>query len=248
MDCVLSLPSASPYDTTTHKVNEENTFMEIKKEELDYSINSPTQDEYSVVETRNLVTKETPITCSSIKPDNTTPEISPSPEVDAGAKQKAIDTVFSPAMDVIETKDSYHIYAEVPGMNCKDISVDLTDNTFTLSGNKQDRHSHIASSVGKQSGVLLREISSGKFKRVLELPENANKGAVSVSFEEGVLQCKIRKLETKEQEGGEQSEEKREAVADENNTDHNIMDLRDKNEEKRNSKKKPSKRSSCIVQ
>lgn len=121
------------------------------------------------------------------------------------SKWKEVDSEFSPPIDIIELKDSYHIYAEVPGLNVKDISIDLSNNMFTLTGDKRD-HPLLTRQSNKEEGVIVQEINKGRFKRVLELPENANTDDVAVEYEEGILQFKIRKLEEKKEEEKEESE------------------------------------------
>ena len=112
-------------------------------------------------------------------------------------KWKEVDAEFSPPIDIVELQDSYHIYAEVPGMNIKELSIDLSDNLFSLTGGKIDHP--LLSRTRANEGVVVQEINrGGRFKRVLELPENVDTSDVVVAYEAGILQCKIRKIEKEE--------------------------------------------------
>jgi len=121
-------------------------------------------------------------------------------------KWKEVESVFSPPIDIVELKDSYHLYAEVPGMSVKDISIDLSNNLFTLTGDKRDHP--LLSRKNKAEEVVKQEINKGRFKRVLELPDDVDTDGVNVAYEGGILQFKIRKIEheTEEEEETEETE------------------------------------------
>jgi len=123
-------------------------------------------------------------------------------------KWKEVESVFSPPIDIVELADSYHVYAEVPGMSVKDISIDLSNNLFTLTGDKRDHPLLSRKNIGEEE-VVKQEINKGRFKRVLELPEDVDTSGVNVVYEGGILQFKIRKLDhyTEEQEEVEFEEE-----------------------------------------
>jgi len=111
-------------------------------------------------------------------------------------KWKEVDSEFSPPIDILELQDSYHIYAEVPGMKVQDISIDLSNNLFSLTGGKND---HPLLFPESNAGVVVQEINRGRFKRVLELPDNVDTDGVTVGYEAGILQFKIRKIDTEKQ-------------------------------------------------
>lgn len=112
-------------------------------------------------------------------------------------KWREVESVFSPPIDIVELKDSYHLYAEVPGMNVKDISIDLSDNLFSLTGDKRD-HPLLVRKNKREEEVVKQEINKGRFKRVLELPEDVDPNDVNVAYEGGILQFKIRKIDNGE--------------------------------------------------
>lgn len=161
------------------------------------------------------------------------------------AKWKEIASEYSPPIDIVELKDSYHVYAEVPGINVKDISIDLSDNLFTLTGDKRD---HPLLSREKKAGdVLVQEINKGRFKRVLELPENVDTSDVDVEYAGGILQCKIRKLEERKEEV-EVVQKQEEANVNNEITESNTQEEAKASEIKPKRIKGGKKRSSCAIQ
>ena len=70
-----------------------------------------------------------------------------------------------PAVDVLESKDSYHIRAELPGMKREDFKVEVTDGNLTLSGERK--------SEKLAEGVEYRHVErvDAKFWRSFSLPE-----------------------------------------------------------------------------
>jgi len=159
----------------------------------------------SEVNTKEVVISQVPPTVifheesvsTTISPAETTPPtiMTTSSESSVKIKWREVESVSAPPIDIIEHEDSYHIFAEVPGLSTKDISIDLSNNMFTLTGDKRD-HPLFSSSPVKAGDVVVRqEINKkGRFKRVLELPENVDASDVNVRYEEGMLQFKIRKI------------------------------------------------------
>jgi len=171
----------------------------------------------------------------------------------AGCRE--LESEYYPPIDIVELKDSYHIFAEIPGMSGKDISIDLSNNMFTLTGDKRD---HPLLSRHKNEALVVQEINKGRFKRVLELPDNVDTDGVSVGYEEGILQCKIRKLEgAKEKDNTEEKVEQKDIqqqqevhAKDDKETSENTTQEQDHaaNKFTRNMTKGGKKRSSCAIQ
>jgi len=97
---------------------------------------------------------------------------------------------FRPAIDVKEENDKYIILAEIPGVNKEDLSVEISGNKLVISGEKKGYHQE------NKDSYYHVERSYGKFKRVLELPDNIKSEEIDASFENGVLHIDIPKSET----------------------------------------------------
>ena len=92
-------------------------------------------------------------------------------------------------VDIHETDGSIMIYADMPGVHKKDISIDLEEGVLTISGTKEqeqdvtDKH------------YLKRERVSGSFKRAFTLTDRVNQDNIRASMENGVLTLEIPKSE-----------------------------------------------------
>ncbi len=92
-----------------------------------------------------------------------------------------------PAMDVTEQDDGYQISAELPGMDDKDIGVEVQDDLLTVRGEKR------AEQEKKDKGYHLTERSYGSFTRSFRLPSDADAGKASANFSKGVLKISVPK-------------------------------------------------------
>src|ERR1043165_9829061 len=66
-----------------------------------------------------------------------------------------------PSVDVHETDQGYKITAELPGMEEKDVEVNLKDNTLTISGEKRSEHEE------KDGERAYSERTFGRFQRTI---------------------------------------------------------------------------------
>ncbi len=92
-----------------------------------------------------------------------------------------------PSLDVTETDKQIEITAELPGLEEKDVQVNLADNVLTIRGEKK------AEKEEKDKTYRLVERSYGSFVRSLELPEGVNADAIKASIDKGVLKVTVPK-------------------------------------------------------
>ena len=95
-------------------------------------------------------------------------------------------TSWVPQFEVREIDDSYQIFAELPGMNKKDINIEVIDGNLTISGEKSN------SDKDKKN---YSEISYSKFNRNFNLPEDILSDKVSAKMKDGILAIYIPKME-----------------------------------------------------
>lgn len=101
-------------------------------------------------------------------------------------------SLMRPSIDVSAGKDEYVITAEVPGIDEKDVKLELSNNTLTIRGEKRQEQE------AKEREHYRVERSYGFFQRVLSLPEDADQAGISAKFKNGVLTVKLpRKPEEK---------------------------------------------------
>ena len=96
---------------------------------------------------------------------------------------------FSPSVDVREDEKEVTVRAELPGMDEKDIEVNLTDDALTIRGEKKDEKEE------KGKDYWHCETSYGSFSRVIPLPEGLNQEKVDARFKNGILTVTLARLE-----------------------------------------------------
>jgi HSP20 family protein len=96
---------------------------------------------------------------------------------------------FVPAIDLVEEGDHYLLRADLPGLAEEDVSIEVQDNTLTLSGERRQEERTDG------EGYSRVERSYGHFSRSLTLPEGTDADAISASFDKGVLEVSIPKPE-----------------------------------------------------
>ena len=93
-----------------------------------------------------------------------------------------------PKVNVYEYDDKIGIVAEIPGLDKKNVSVDVEDSILTISG---DKHG-FDDSGGK---CITRELKQSSFKRSFNLGEHLDGDSVSAKFKDGMLSISIPKKE-----------------------------------------------------
>lgn len=94
-----------------------------------------------------------------------------------------------PAMNVWADENSVLITAEVPGIDPKEIDVNVLGDTLTVSG------SRTADDLPEETRYHRRERGYGKFTRSLRLPYTVDVKNVDAKFKNGVLNIKLPRAE-----------------------------------------------------
>ena len=94
-----------------------------------------------------------------------------------------------PKVNVYEYDDKVGVVAEIPGLDKKQLNVDVEDGILTISG---DKHSAFEDEGAK---VLRRELKQSSFKRSFELGDMLDGENVSANFKDGILSVSIPKIE-----------------------------------------------------
>ena len=98
-------------------------------------------------------------------------------------------TVFAPQLDVTDTDKEVRICAELPGIEAKDLDVNVTDDTLTISGEKRSERS------SDEKGRHWTECSYGSFERTVPLPAEVDGDKAKTEFKNGVLRITLPKRE-----------------------------------------------------
>ena len=111
------------------------------------------------------------------------------PEVVKSVGVKPYQGSAYPKVNVYEYDDKVGIVAEIPGLNKKQLNVDVEDGVLTISG---DKHSTFEDDGAK---VIRRELKQSSFKRSFELGELLDGDNIAANFKDGVLSVSIPKME-----------------------------------------------------
>ena len=96
---------------------------------------------------------------------------------------------WTPAVDIKEEDDRYVIHADVPGVEPKDIEVNMEDGVLTIRGQRSTENCE------DREGYKRVERVRGSFYRRFSLPDTANAEAISAKSTHGVLEVVIPKQE-----------------------------------------------------
>lgn len=96
-------------------------------------------------------------------------------------------TDWVPAVDIKEDDERFVIHADVPGVDPKDIDVQMENGVLSIKG---ERHSE---SAEEREGYKRVERVRGSFFRRFSLPDTADAEGISAKSEHGVLEIVIPK-------------------------------------------------------
>ena len=94
-----------------------------------------------------------------------------------------------PKVNVYEYDDKVGIVAEIPGLDKKQLTVEVEEGVLTIAG---DKHGSFEDEGAK---VLRRELKQSSFKRSFELGELLDGDNIAANFKDGILSISIPKSE-----------------------------------------------------
>ena len=100
--------------------------------------------------------------------------------------------VWVPAVDVVEQKDSYVLYAELPGIDASQVDISFEQNVLTLRGTKR---SAIDAAKQGELRVYAAERVHGAFERSFKLPQFVDGDRISADFTNGLLTITVPKAQ-----------------------------------------------------
>jgi HSP20 family protein len=92
-------------------------------------------------------------------------------------------------VDLWETKDAYHLRADLPGVTADQLDINATSDSVSISGETKTQ------SDVTEDGWLRQERRVGKFQRAFTLPMAIDPTKVDATFEHGVLHLTLPKAE-----------------------------------------------------
>ncbi|MFM6322217.1 MAG: Hsp20/alpha crystallin family protein [Microcystis panniformis] len=107
---------------------------------------------------------------------------------DVGNGEK-VGLSFIPAAEMTETPEAVQLKLEIPGMEAKDLNVEVTADSLTING---ERKSEIKT---EEEGFTRTEFRYGKFHRVIPLPVQVDNNNVTAEYKDGILNLTLPKAE-----------------------------------------------------
>jgi HSP20 family protein len=103
--------------------------------------------------------------------------------------EPAATTTWSPAVDIFETEGEIVVKAELPGMERKDIALNLENNVLTVRGERR------FVKETKDDNYHRIERSYGTFSRSFSIPATVEEEKIRADYRDGVLKIVLPKKE-----------------------------------------------------
>jgi HSP20 family protein len=97
---------------------------------------------------------------------------------------------WMPSVDVAESDDEFTVRAEIPGIDPKELEVNITGSQLVLAGEKKE------SSEKKAKDFYQSESRYGSFRRAIPLPPSVDPEKVDADYANGVLTIRLKKAQT----------------------------------------------------
>ncbi|MBH8561930.1 Hsp20/alpha crystallin family protein [Nostoc sp. CENA67] len=96
---------------------------------------------------------------------------------------------FIPSAEMQETADEVHLRLEIPGLESKDLNVEVTEDSVLISGERKSE------TKTEEKGVTRSEFRYGKFERIIPLPAHVQKDKAQAEYKNGILTLTLPKVE-----------------------------------------------------
>ena len=98
-------------------------------------------------------------------------------------------TSSMPAVNIREDEKSYALDLAVPGMDKKDLKIDINEDVLTISSESKNETEE------SKDGFRRKEFSYKAFTRSFYIPENVNREKIEATYKDGVLSINLPKQE-----------------------------------------------------
>ena len=110
-------------------------------------------------------------------------------EVEGENNSDVVTSHWHPAVDIKEEEDRFVIYADLPGVDPKDIGITMEQGVLTLKGERSEETKEEHESYKRVERV------SGSFYRRFNLPDTADAERIEAEGKNGVLEITLPKQE-----------------------------------------------------
>ncbi|MBD1852188.1 Hsp20/alpha crystallin family protein [Leptolyngbya sp. FACHB-711] len=92
-----------------------------------------------------------------------------------------------PAAELSETEDAVQLKLEVPGVDAKDLNVEVTEDIVSIKGERKSE------TRSEDKGMSRSEFYYGTFQRVIPLPARIQNTQVQAEYKDGILHLTLPK-------------------------------------------------------
>jgi len=95
----------------------------------------------------------------------------------------------NPLADIEETDKKYIVNLDLPGIDKKDLKIQLENNQIIVKGEKKQQKDY------KDSNMICTERSYGSFQRTFSLPSEVKPSEIEAEYKDGVLKISLPRSE-----------------------------------------------------
>lgn len=93
-----------------------------------------------------------------------------------------------PAMNVLDLDKEFRLELAVPGLDKNDFQIHVENDYLVISADKKEEKSDMRENYSR------KEFSYRAFKRMFEIPENADRENITAKYENGILNISLQKI------------------------------------------------------
>jgi HSP20 family protein len=101
--------------------------------------------------------------------------------------------IKAPKMDVYETEKDIVAEIEIPGIDPKNIDIEVGETSLKIEAKKEEKKEE------KAKGYFKKELSSGYYKRIVSLPGEIIKEKTNASYSDGMLKVIMPKVKNQKE-------------------------------------------------
>ena len=109
--------------------------------------------------------------------------------IPVGADRGTRTPIFRPPFELEETPDTLHLKVEIPGLDAKDIDIEVEKDSVYICGDR------LATPVTEEKGLIRSELYYGRFERIIPLPVPVQYDRVTADYRDGILRLTLPKCE-----------------------------------------------------
>jgi HSP20 family protein len=94
---------------------------------------------------------------------------------------------FMPSAELEETPDAVHLKLEIPGLEAKDLDIQVSEHSVAISGERKSE------TKTEEKGAVRSEFRYGKFERIIPLPIQVKTDAAQAEYKNGILTLNLPK-------------------------------------------------------